>query len=155
VIRATTFVLELAVSAQCDAIVTHNVRDFEGVRRFSVRVRVSAKNERLIMSVLSLRLPDSIHEKARELAKREAVSLNQFIALAVAEKMSALLTHEYLNERARRGNKQKFHAILARVADVPPDAGDELPDGRRSRRRSSEAAKKGLSQRPSRLRSSR
>jgi predicted HicB family RNase H-like nuclease len=43
------------------------------------------------MSVLSLRLPESLHEKARELAEREGISLNQFIALAVAEKMSALL----------------------------------------------------------------
>ena len=51
------------------------------------------------MSVLSLRLPDSLHEKARELAEREDISLNQFIALAVAEKMSALLTSEYLEER--------------------------------------------------------
>jgi len=38
------------------------------------------------MSVLSLRLPDSLHEQARELAEREDISLNQFIALAVAEK---------------------------------------------------------------------
>jgi len=107
------------------------------------------------MSVLSLRLPDSIHEKARELAEREAVSLNQFIALAVAEKMSALLTHEYLNERARRGNQQKFDAILARVPDVPPDRGDEGAEVGRSRRRPSQTVRRIQSKRGSRRRSPR
>lgn len=107
------------------------------------------------MSVLSLRLPDSIHEKARELAEREAVSLNQFIALAVAEKMSALLTHDYLNERAARGNQQKFDAVLARVPDAPPDPGDELPEARRSRRRSSKPVRRTPATRRSRTRSRR
>ncbi len=78
------------------------------------------------MSVLSLRLPDSLHEKARELAEREDISLNQFIALAVAEKMSALLTSEYLEERASRGSREKFRRILARVPDVGPAVGDEV-----------------------------
>lgn len=82
------------------------------------------------MSVLSLRLPDSLHAKARELAEREDISLNQFIALAVAEKMSALLTSEYLDERAKRGARETFRGILARVPDVKPTAGDELPQTR-------------------------
>lgn len=47
------------------------------------------------MSVLSLRLPDSIHRHIREFAKREGVSINQFIASAVAEKISALDTKDY------------------------------------------------------------
>ena len=44
------------------------------------------------MSILSLRLPDSLHRKVRELAAREAISINQFMATAVAEKMAALMT---------------------------------------------------------------
>ncbi len=48
------------------------------------------------MSSLSLRLPESLHEKIRELAERDNISINQFIATAVAEKAAALLTVDYL-----------------------------------------------------------
>jgi predicted HicB family RNase H-like nuclease len=48
------------------------------------------------MSSISLRLPESLHKQARELAKREDISINQLIATALAEKMSALMTGEYL-----------------------------------------------------------
>ncbi|WP_428357292.1 toxin-antitoxin system HicB family antitoxin [Methyloprofundus sp.] len=44
------------------------------------------------MTTLTLRLPESIHLKIKELAKREGISINQFLASAAAEKMSALLT---------------------------------------------------------------
>ncbi|MCB0162394.1 MAG: toxin-antitoxin system HicB family antitoxin, partial [Caldilineaceae bacterium] len=44
------------------------------------------------MSSLNLRLPDSLHDQVRELARQDNVSINQFITLAVAEKVSALLT---------------------------------------------------------------
>lgn len=83
------------------------------------------------MSTLSLRLPESLHRKVRELAERDDISLNQFIAMAVAEKTAALLTVDYLEERGRRGNAALFDRILARVPDVPPTAGDELPVARR------------------------
>lgn len=79
------------------------------------------------MSALSLRLPDSLHRKVRELAEREDVSINQFIATAVAEKMSALLTLDYLEQRAKRGSRAHFRALLRRVPDVPPLPGDEWP----------------------------
>ena len=77
------------------------------------------------MSTLSLRLPDSLHKGVRELAKREGVSINQFITVAVAEKLSALLTEEYLEERARRGNREKYEAALAQVPDVEPGSYDK------------------------------
>ena len=78
------------------------------------------------MSTLSLRLPDSLHKKVRELAAKDAISINQFIATAVAEKMSVLLTSAYLVERARRGSRAKFERVLAKVRDVPPLPGDDL-----------------------------
>lgn len=77
------------------------------------------------MSMMSLRLPDSLHRKVRELAAKESISINQFIATAVAEKMSALLTEDYLEEQARRANPAAFDRILARVPDVPAMPGDE------------------------------
>jgi hypothetical protein len=75
--------------------------------------------------MMSLRLPNSLHRKVRELAAKESISINQFIATAVAEKMSALLTEDYLEARARRANPAAFDRILARVPDVPPIPGDE------------------------------
>ena len=78
------------------------------------------------MSTLSIRLPDSLHKKVKELARQEGISMNQFIALAVAEKMSALMTVEHLKERAQRGSRQKYEAVLAKVPDVEPEEYDRL-----------------------------
>lgn len=72
------------------------------------------------MSTLSLRLPDSLHRKAKELAEKEGVSINQFVTLAVAEKISALMTEDYLLERAKRGSRSRYDAALAQVPDVEP-----------------------------------
>ena len=78
------------------------------------------------MSTLSLRLPDSLHNRVRELAQQDGISINQFISTAVAEKLAALMTEEYLEKRGRRGSRDKFLAVLAKVPDVPPEPGDEL-----------------------------
>ena len=77
------------------------------------------------MSALSLRLPDSLHNRARVLSKRDRVSINQFVASAVAEKISALETEDYLNERAKRASRKKFHAALSRIPDREPDEHDK------------------------------
>jgi predicted transcriptional regulator len=77
------------------------------------------------MTTLSLRLPDSIHKRLREVAQQEGVSINQLITTAVAEKMAALKTVDYLANRARRGDRERFLAVLAKVPDVPPEPGDE------------------------------
>ena len=78
------------------------------------------------MSALSLRLPNSIHDRVRELAEREGISINQFVATAVAEKLSALLTEEYLEARAQRGTRRKFLAALDRVPAAKPEPADLL-----------------------------
>jgi hypothetical protein len=78
------------------------------------------------MSTISLRLPSSLHETARKLAEQENISINQLITLALAEKISALMTEDYLNERAERGSKEKFLHALSKVDDVEPDEADRL-----------------------------
>jgi hypothetical protein len=78
------------------------------------------------MSTMSVRLPESLHKKARELAEREGVSINQLVATALAEKLSALLTVDYLEERARRGSREKFDRVMAKVSNRKPEPGDEL-----------------------------
>lgn len=78
------------------------------------------------MSAISLRLPESLHERAREVARRESVSVNQLITLALAEKLSALKTEDYLAMRARRGNRAGFEAAMAKAPDIEPEEYDRL-----------------------------
>lgn len=73
------------------------------------------------MSTLSLRLPNSLHDQIRQLAKQEGMSINQFIASAAAEKMAALLTEEYIKKRAHIAEQKKFQAVLDKVPDVEPE----------------------------------
>ena len=77
------------------------------------------------MSALNLRLPDSIHRHIKEVAKKEGVSINQFISTAVTEKISAIMTEDYLRGRAVRANKNDLKKLLAKVTDREPLAGDE------------------------------
>jgi len=79
------------------------------------------------MSTISLRLPDSLHKQVRKLAERESVSINQLITLALAEKLSALMTEEYLDERGKRGSRKKFERALAKVPKIAPEEYDRLP----------------------------
>ena len=79
------------------------------------------------MSTLSVQIPNSLHMHLQELAEREGITVEQFIATAVAEKMAALMTESYLQERAKRGSQAKYDAILAQVPDVEPEEYDRLP----------------------------
>ena len=78
------------------------------------------------MSAISVRLPDSLHKMARTMASEDHISLNQFIASAVAEKISALTTETYLSDRAARGSVSKFRAALTKVPAAEPEAFDRL-----------------------------
>ena len=78
------------------------------------------------MSTLSLRLPDSLHKSARALAKKEKVSINQLVTLALAEKVAALGTEEYLEKRARRASEAKFDKAMEKVARIEPTENDRL-----------------------------
>lgn len=77
------------------------------------------------MSTVSLRLPESLHKKARELAKKENTSINQLVSSALAEKISALMTEEYIEQRAKRASKEKFKKVLSKVPDVEPEEYDK------------------------------
>ena len=78
------------------------------------------------MSTMSLRLPESLHRKAREMAERDGVSINQLVATALAEKLAALMTLEYLQERASRGNRADFERVLKKVTARKPAPEDAL-----------------------------
>jgi hypothetical protein len=75
-----------------------------------------------------LRLQKSLLEEARKLAAQDGTSVNQFINTAVAEKIAALRTLDWLRARAARGDVAKALAILDRLGSEPPREGDELAD---------------------------
>jgi len=78
------------------------------------------------MSTVSLRLSESLHKSVRETAKREGISMNQLITTALAEKLSALLTEEYLANRASRGSRKKFEKAIAKIQDIEPEPMDQI-----------------------------
>ncbi|NIP39279.1 MAG: toxin-antitoxin system HicB family antitoxin [Candidatus Dadabacteria bacterium] len=78
------------------------------------------------MSTISVRLPDSVHKKLKELAKLDNVSLNQFINSALSEKIAAFITSSYLEERAKKASRKKYKKVLSKVSKKTPRLGDEL-----------------------------
>ena len=78
------------------------------------------------MSTISLRLPESLHKRVKDIAKREGVSINQLINSALTEKISALLTEEYLEQRAKKGERSKFEKALSKVKDIEPEDKNRL-----------------------------
>lgn len=77
------------------------------------------------MSALTVRLPNSVHQKIKMLAERDDISVNQFIASAAAEKMASVMTLDFLKQEAAEGERADFKRYLSRVPDAPAQAGDE------------------------------
>ncbi len=78
------------------------------------------------MSVLTLNLPASIEKQLAQVAAREGVSIEQLVSSAVIEKVSAILTEQYLSARAGGTDRSAFERALSKVPDVEPDPGDRL-----------------------------
>jgi len=78
------------------------------------------------MSTLSLRIPESLHKRIKKLASEDKISINQFINSALAEKISALETNRYLEERAKRGDVKRFKEVLEKIPDKEPESFDKL-----------------------------
>jgi uncharacterized protein YfkK (UPF0435 family) len=79
------------------------------------------------MSTFALRLPESLYAHAKQLAEHDQASLNQFITVAVAEKVSALNTAQFFAERAGKSKPGDFARLLTLVKDREPFNGDEMP----------------------------
>jgi hypothetical protein len=78
-------------------------------------------------SNVALRLQTSLLDEARRVSESEGVALNQFINVAVAEKLSALRTEEYFRLRSGRADIAQAKRILRRAGKGrPPVPGDEL-----------------------------
>lgn len=76
------------------------------------------------MTALTIRLPNSVHESIKELARKDGISVNQFIASAAAEKMASFQTLEFLRREATQGKREDFEALLHLVPDVAAQPGD-------------------------------
>jgi predicted transcriptional regulator len=92
------------------------------------------------MGALTVRLPDSLHEKVRDLAEEEGVSMNQLVMLAVSEKVTRLdaeaqFAHLDALERFGKAVAEEegktpddlMKDLLDRAADEEPRSGDERP----------------------------
>ena len=77
------------------------------------------------MSTLSINIPDSYHKMVKTVSKEDKISINQFIASAIGEKLSAMQTAAYLQKRAERGSREKFLAVLNNVPNTEPEEFDK------------------------------
>jgi hypothetical protein len=73
-----------------------------------------------------LRLPRSLKEAVERLSREDRTSINQFVAMAVAEKVSALQTATYFTDRQARADFKAFDKIMKRKGGKPPSKGDEM-----------------------------
>lgn len=78
------------------------------------------------MNMMSLRLPKSMYGDLKDVANVEGISMNQFVTIAIAEKIASLNTLNYLEKRAKQGDREKFLAVLAKAPDVEPEEYDRL-----------------------------
>jgi hypothetical protein len=78
-----------------------------------------------------LRLPRSLKDAVERISKEEGTSINQFVATAVAEKVSALETARFFQDRKARADFKAFDRIMKRRGGKPPRAGDEIMRGPR------------------------
>jgi hypothetical protein len=81
------------------------------------------------LTTYSLRLPKSVKAEAEALSKADGTSLNQFVAIAVAEKIAVLKTAAFFEERRQRATGAALETLLSRSGGEPPREGDELPEG--------------------------
>ena len=73
-----------------------------------------------------LRLPRSIKAAVEKVALSEGISMNQFVATAVAEKLAVLSTASYFAEREGRADLAAFRRVLTRKGGTAPRVGDKI-----------------------------
>ena len=76
-------------------------------------------------------MPDAIYKQAVAMAERERVPVGRLLLLALAQALGAWQTESVIAERAKRGNRDRFLAVLSKAPDKAPAPGDELPTDQR------------------------
>jgi hypothetical protein len=77
-------------------------------------------------STYPLRLPRSVKAEVARRAKEDSVSINQFIATAVAEKRAAMNTATFFAERRNSANFKAFDRLMRRKGGTPPAPEDKI-----------------------------
>ena len=81
------------------------------------------------VSTFSLRLPISLKAAIEKLAADDGTSVNQFLVMAAAEKLTAMQTaRQFFAERKGKGDKSAAIRFLTRSGGEPPAHGDELSE---------------------------
>ncbi|MDB9303534.1 MULTISPECIES: hypothetical protein [Cyanophyceae] len=78
------------------------------------------------MSNLNVQIPESLYKQIETLAAKENISLEQLVAIALSAQVSAWMTKDYIEEKAKRGSWDKFQQVLAKVPDVEAEDYDKL-----------------------------
>ena len=81
------------------------------------------------MTKIEANVPDYLAKQAFAAAERERVPVDQIVALALSAQLAAWKGSDDMATRAKRANLADFDRLMARVPDVPPLPGDELPEG--------------------------
>ena len=77
-------------------------------------------------STYPLRLPKSLKEAAAQIAREDGTSINQFVATAVAEKVSAMKTADFFAARSADADVEAARRLLRRDGGEPPEPEDRL-----------------------------
>ena len=72
------------------------------------------------LSTFPLRLPVSMKAALEKISERDGTSMNQFLVIAVAEKIAAMETERFFAERGERADRKAFRRILNRKGGEPP-----------------------------------
>jgi hypothetical protein len=78
------------------------------------------------MSLLTITVPESVHNQLQRLADQEGVSIDQLATSALSEKIAALLHLDYLQKRSQQGSRIAFEQVLANVPSQEPDSQDRF-----------------------------
>lgn len=76
--------------------------------------------------ILNAKIPDSLYDQLQNLAAREEIPLDQLVSIALSAQVSAWMTKDYLEEKARLGKWEDFQSILSKVSNQDPEEGDRL-----------------------------
>jgi hypothetical protein len=131
--------VETAINGRAEALITFNVDDYKisDGRKARLGIRIRRPGEFLrglewrpsATTLSAFRLPPSLMKEVKDLAEQDETSVNQFIVLAVAERVGALKARAYFVRRATRAVPGDFARVLAKAGSEPPREGDEQPEG--------------------------
>ncbi|MBM3240303.1 toxin-antitoxin system HicB family antitoxin [Candidatus Poribacteria bacterium] len=78
------------------------------------------------MSAITINIPESLYEKLKDVVEKDKSTPEHFVVLAIAEKLSSVMTVAYLEERAKRAKVERFEQLLSKVPDIEPEDYDQF-----------------------------